>query len=234
MKPIIGVLPLWDDDRNSMWMLPGYFDGISEAGGIPVMLPLKADECETEQLCRLADGFLFTGGHDVDSRMYNEEIRDGTVICAERDELEKRVFSAALRNGKPVLGICRGIQIINVLLGGTLYQDIPTQFKSDTEHHMSAPYDREIHRVNIVRNSPLGELLKKDSIGVNSYHHQAVRDVAPELSVMAYSEDGLAEAVYMKNQKFVWAFQWHPEFSFRNDENSRMIFRKFTDSCKDN
>ncbi len=228
MKRIVGVMPLWDDKKDSIWMLPGYMDGIREAGGIPIIFPFTEDELEIEQLVRMCDGFLFTGGQDVSPELYNEIPMAGLVeSCRKRDILEGIVLAKALEKNKAVLGICRGIQFINVSLGGTLFQDIPSQHPSETEHHQHAPYDVPIHDVTIPAGSPLYQCLGVEQLPVNSYHHQAVRELAPRLKAMACSPDGLIEAVYMPEKKFLWAVQWHPEFSYRTDIYSRKIFHAF-------
>ena len=233
MKPLIGVMPLWDDEKESLWMLPGYLDGLREAGGLPVVFPFTTDEEELEQLVNLCDGFLFTGGHDVSPALYHEEPLPGLVSsCEKRDEMESIVLRKALEADKPVLGICRGIQFINAALGGTLYQDLPSQHPSGTEHHQHAPYDVPAHEVLVEKDSPLYACLGTERIPVNSYHHQAVRQVADGLQVMASAPDGLAEALYRPGSRFLWALQWHPEFSFRTDGNSRKIFRAFVSSME--
>lgn len=233
MKPVIGVMPLWDDNKKSQWMLPGYLEGIRIAGGLPVVFPMTTDRQEIVQLCDMCSGFLFTGGHDVGVNIYGEVAIPGMVeSCSVRDEMENKILAIALSENKPILGICRGIQFINAALGGTLYQDLPTQHPTDTEHHMTAPYDREAHKVHIRRGTPLFDLLGEDTIGVNSYHHQAIKDLSPKLQVMAESEDGLIEAVYMPDRKYVWALQWHPEFSYKVDPKCRKIFAAFVNACK--
>jgi putative glutamine amidotransferase len=233
MKPIVGVMPLWDEEKDSIWMLPGYLDGISQAGGLPIMFPFTADERELEQLVELCDGFLFTGGHDVSPELYQEEPLEGLVdSCPKRDIMEEIVLRKALEKNKPVFGICRGIQFINAFLGGTLYQDIPAQHPSETEHHQTAPYDTPVHDVDLVEGSPLQRCLGIDRLSVNSYHHQAVKKLAPELEAMAFSPDGLVEAAYMPGKKFLWAVQWHPEFSFRTDGCSRRVFSAFVESMQ--
>ena len=127
-RPLIGVVPLWDDTLNSLWMLPGYFDGIAEAGGIPVMLPLTDDETIIGQLVGQCDGFLVTGGHDVDPERYGEAAGPKTVkLCKARDRMEERLIPSVIAADKPLLGICRGIQSLNVALGGTLWQDLPDE-----------------------------------------------------------------------------------------------------------
>ena len=232
MKPIIGIVPLIDETKDSFWMLPGYMDGIAEAGGIPIMLPLTSDKEEIGQLLNAIHGILLTGGHDVDPALYGEEpLPECGEPCKERDAMETELLKQALERDMPVLGICRGIQFLNAHLGGTLYQDLPSQHPSDTEHHQTPPYDKPVHSVSILKDSPLFRLLNKETLSVNSYHHQAIRQKAESLKTMAVSGDGLVEAVEMPDKKFVWAVQWHPEFSHLVDENSRKIFSEFVKHC---
>ena len=228
MKRIVGVMPLWDDEKDSIWMLPGYMDGVRQAGGLPMIFPFTEDRQELDQLVRICDGFLFTGGQDVSTALYRETPLEGLVTtCEKRDIMEGIVLEKALKADKPILGICRGIQFINVALGGTLYQDIPSQHPSETEHQQHAPYDIPVHDVMIIKDSPLHKCLNVDRLSVNSYHHQAVNQLAPCLEPMAVSPDGLIEAVFMEGKTYLWAVQWHPEFSFRTDPYSRMIFDSF-------
>ena len=228
LRPVVGLIPLWDDEKESLWMLPGYMDGIREAGGIPLMFPLTEKEEELGQLIGLVDGILFTGGHDVSPEVYGEQpLNEGVICCQRRDEMERIVLRLALEKQKAVLGICRGIQLINAALGGDLYQDLPTQYSTKTEHHQTPPYDKAVHKVKLLEGTPIWELLKEEELSVNSYHHQAVRTPAPGLSVMAISEDGLIEGLYKEDESFFWAVQWHPEFSYRTDRKSKKIFEAF-------
>lgn len=233
MRPIVGVLPLWDDEKQSIWMLPGYLEGIRTGGGIPLILPLTADEKELKELDGLLGGYLFTGGQDVDPALYSEKPHKGLgETCKMRDEMEKRLLELALSQDKPVLGICRGIQLINACLGGSLYQDLPSQFPSGLCHHQEPPYDEPSHEVLLERDSPLFALLNRERLSVNSYHHQAVKEPAPGLSVMARAGDGLIEALCKRDAAFVWAVQWHPEFSYPREESSRQIFSAFVSAIK--
>lgn len=231
-KSTIGVIPLWDEDKNSIWMLPGYLDSIIAAGGCPVILPLTDDDQIIRQLSTAYDGFLFTGGHDVSPTLYNQTKSDqcGFVIKI-RDSMESKLITRLIDLNKPVFGICRGIQILNVLLGGSLYQDLDTQLKSNINHKQLPPYDTPAHRIDIAKNTPLHDLLRKDAIHVNSYHHQAIHNISPQLTVMATSQDGLVEAVYLPTKKFVWAVQWHPEYS-PLAESSKKLFSTFVDACQ--
>lgn len=231
MKPIIGLVPLIDEKKESFWMLPGYMDGITEAGGIPVMLPLTHDEGEIEELLDHMHGILLTGGHDVSPALYNEKpLKECAQTIEERDRMEMILLKKTLERDMPVLGICRGIQFLNVFTGGTLYQDLPAQRPTKTEHHQSPPYDIPVHEVTIKDDSKLFKLLGKSSIRVNSYHHQAIKDIGEDLKIMAISEDGLIEAVEMPDKRFVWAVQWHPEFAYKKDDVQRKIFEEFVKS----
>lgn len=225
MKPVIGVTPLFDTKKDSIWMLPGYMEMLTACGALPVILPLDSGEESVEQMLRLCDGFLFTGGQDVDPSLYGE---NPIPACGEayppRDSLETALFRRAYEADRPVFGICRGIQFINAALGGTLWQDIPF-------HKMTPPYDRVWHRVNLNGGGPLRGLLGVPVLGVNSYHHQGIKAIAPSLRAMAEAPDGLVEAVYAPEKRFVWAVQWHPEFSWRADEAELKIIRKFVEMC---
>lgn len=227
-KPMIGVLPLVDMERESYWMIPGYMKGIEAAGGIPVILPLTTDHEIIQKLVEDFDGFLLTGGQDVSPKLYGEEILpECGQINSERDEMERILIEKVIEMDKPMLGICRGIQILNTILGGTLYQDLPMQHQSEINHHMTPPYDRVVHKVKIKGGTPLYFILNVKEIGVNSYHHQAIKDLSKKLKVAAVSEDDIIEGVYMPDKKFVLATQWHPELSYISDKNSMKIFEAF-------
>jgi putative glutamine amidotransferase len=145
--------------------------------------------------------------------------------------MEMISLDKAVHNNIPILGICRGIQFINAALGGTLYQDLPSERPSDIEHHQTPPYYVPVHDVQIVKDSPLYDLIQNDILAVNSYHHQAIKKLSPKLAAMAFSQDGLIEAIYKPDNKFLWALQWHPEFSYKTDKNSKMIFELFVSNC---
>ena len=229
--PVIGLLPLWDVNLESTWMLTEYMEGIRAAGGLPVVLPFAPAPGEVSRMVELCDGFLFTGGQDVAPSVYGmEDMTGGTVKPVEkRDALESALFPLALESGKPVFGICRGLQFINAALGGTLWQDLPSEHPSEIAHRQGKPYDSPVHSVSL--SGPIRELLGKDTIRVNSLHHQAIRNLAPSLEAMAVTPDGLTEAVYMPGKRFVWAVQWHPEFLYKKDPDSLSLFRAFVEAC---
>lgn len=231
-KPVIGVVPLIDYVKSSYWMLPGYFGGIIKAGGLPVMLPLTSENAHIEQFTEMCSGFLFTGGQDVSPEIYSaRKIGACGEFCPERDAMETLLLKYAMQLDKSILGICRGIQFINASLGGTLWQDIPSQFSDTVVHCQKPPYDVPSHEVYIDYGTPLHELFKTDELPVNSYHHQGIRLLSDELIPMAKAPDGLIEAVYSPKHKFLRAVQWHPEFSYTRDDNSLNIFKDFIRHC---
>lgn len=230
-KPVIAIMPLYDDEKNSYWMLPQYMQMIEQAGGLPVMLPMSHDHMILKQIAESFDGFLFTGGHDISPHLYHQKamIQCGQ-ICSCRDDMEKELFQLIYQKNKPILGICRGIQLFNVLLGGTLYQDLPSQRESWINHHQSPPYDKPQHNNTIVKATPLYDLLAVEKLQVNSYHHQAIKELSPLLKAMAISEDGLIEAIYHPDKKYLWAIQWHPEYMM-DDQSSQYIIAEFIKKC---
>jgi len=216
-SPIIGVTPLWDADRKSIWILPDYLEGIKAAGGLPVVLPLEMTDEDADRIVEICDGFLFTGGQDVGS-------------CPKRDKPETLLLSKALPSDKPILGICRGLQFINVFLGGTLWKDLPSQHPSEIVHKQGKPYGVPTHK--ILLEGELRTLLNKEFIEVNTLHHQAAKDLGGNLTAMAVAPDGIIEAVQIPDKHFVWAVQWHPEYMFRTDPASLAIFSCFVKHCK--
>ncbi|MCH3986456.1 MAG: gamma-glutamyl-gamma-aminobutyrate hydrolase family protein [Lachnospiraceae bacterium] len=233
MSKLIGVMPLWDDEKQSIWMLPDYIDGLKAAGLDAVIFPMTEDEAEIRKLASLCDGFLLTGGQDVNPAMYGEAVLNDTVAYNNtRDRMDSFVLRLAIESDKAVLGICRGIQLMNAALGGTLYQDLPAQHGSEIDHHMASPYNRICHEVRILEGTPLYQLIGKGSIPVNSIHHQAIKDLAPGLGEMARSTDGLIEAVYKPDNRFVWGIQWHPEYWYKENPDCMKIFTAFAKACE--
>ena len=232
-RPTVGVLPLWDSARRDVWMRTEYLDGLLDGGALPLIFPLTGDPETNRSLCAAVDGLLFTGGQDVSPALYGQE---KAPCCEEvsplRDGQDLQVLQTALEMGKPVLGICRGLQLINAALGGSLYQDIGLEAgKSAALHRQEKPYARPVHRVDLCPGTPLRTIAGRDSLMVNSIHHQAVSSLAPGLLPAALSEDGLIEAAYLPDRTFFLAVQWHPEFLQPGDEVSRRLFSAFSEAC---
>ncbi len=232
MKPVIGLIPLYDDEKESLWMLPGYMKIVEKCGGVPIMLPLTNNREELDDAYSLCDGILFTGGHDVSPSVYGEAKRSTCgQTCDLRDDMESYLLDKCIADDKPLFGICRGIQFINAHLGGSLYQDLLTEYECKVEHHMTPPYDRKAHDVEVKANTLLAEIIGEGIHSVNSYHHQAVKDLSPNVTAMAVSEDGLVEAIAVNNHRFAIGVQWHPEFSYNNEESVNLV-GAFVDECR--
>ena len=201
-----------------------YTDAIARAGGIPVVLPIIDDQALAGSLLAKLDGIVFSGGPDVDPAEYGETVWNETVsIDAVRDRSDLLFARAALASGKPVLAICRGEQLMNVVLGGTLYQDIPTQVDTVIKH---SGFE---HRIGVEKGSVLYELFGQDSLTVNSSHHQAVKDPAPGISITAHAPDGIVEAYEYEN---VLAVQFHPERMVQTDDSWLALFKYFVDRTR--
>ena len=233
MKPIVGISPLYDIEKRGLWMRPGYLDVLYACGAIPLVLPFDSDAVDVEQVLSICDGLVLTGGPDVEPRRYGEEtLPECGEIQTFRDELEFRLLDKALESDMPVLGVCRGEQVLNVFCGGTLYQDLATQLPETINHAMEPPFEVPCHRVKLIEGEPLRALLGEDTIPVNSIHHQAVRRVAPTLVSFAESLDGVVEGIWMPDKRFVWGVQWHPEWIWDVDPRQRRIVQAFVDACK--
>lgn len=233
MKPVIGIIPLYDEQKDSYWMVPGYMKLLEQCGAFPIMLPLTTNDSDLESCIKMCDGFLLTGGQDVDPTIYGDTKKSYCgELCEKRDIMEGYLLKEALHRQIPVFGICRGIQFMNAYLGGSLYQDLEKEFHPTVEHHMSAPYNKVAHKVTVCPESMLAALIGAGEHGVNSYHHQAIKELAPDLESMAVSEDHLIEAVSVKGQRFAMAVQWHPEFDYTVNEDSVKLVQAFVDACK--
>ena len=231
MKPIIGLLAEIDNRRNTK-VQHGYALTISNAGGIPVLLP-QTDSLEAiKDYIDLCDGFLFTGGADVSPARYGEEARPTLgKLQPLRDEFEFRAFEAIFATTKPILAICRGAQLINVALGGSLYQDLPDEFPSSVSHNQTEPKNLPSHPVRVIPETPLACLLGDNGIKANSFHHQAVKVLGKGLRVMATAEDGIIEAFYLDSERYLRAYQWHPERISAVDKGNRLVFSDFIAAC---
>lgn len=233
-KPVIGLTPAHDTDSGDLSMRSTYLNAVD---AIPVVLPLTLSPDDCEQIAKALDGFIFTGGPDPHPFLFGEEThRACGNVSSVRDTLELALLPAVIKTGKPVLGICRGIQIINIALGGTIYQDIPSQYGGARDfpvaHMQPFAYHLPCHKVALTAKSRLAHICGRATLSVNSMHHQAVRDLAPSLTACAMAPDGLIEGVEMENHPWFIAVQWHPEHLWRQDTAAARLFQSFGEACR--
>ncbi len=231
MKPIIAILGAIDDDKT-VTLQNTYTRAIEASGGLPLIIPYTENEESLAQYVKICDGFLFSGGCDIEPRKFGEDtLTECGKIQLYRDYIELEIFKRAFNEKKPIMGICRGIQLINVALGGTLYQDIPTQISTDIPHRQTEQKNQPSHSVKILSDTPLMELVARERMTANSFHHQSIKALGEGLEVMALSDDGIIEAVYFNGENYILAYQWHPERLFDTDSDNKALFDNFITSC---
>lgn len=233
-KPLIGVMPQYNAQNENIMIVSDFFHAITKAGGIPVLLPLFSDVSDVESVLGRFDGFLYPGGPDINPLLFGEETRTecGNIIT-ERDTLELGLMPAILRSGKPVLGICRGIQAMNVALGGTLVQDILAQRKDGgmIGHYQKAGDTVLTHSVRVEKNTLLYDIVRKERLTVNSFHHQSCKTLGEGFALNASAPDGIIEAAALENHKFFLGVQWHPEHLYGVDKDAARLWNAFIQSC---
>jgi putative glutamine amidotransferase len=209
-----------------------YSQAILHAGGAPLIIPSAQDENSLARILDGVQGLILSGGPDIHPRRYGEEPLAGLGEVDETlDEMELLAARLAVAKALPVLGICRGIQVLNVALGGTLYQDIASQVPESICHTPKTDKAVNTHTIRIEAASRLHTLFGRRSIWVNGKHHQAVKDLAPGLTVAARASDGVVEAVELQADRLVMGVQWHPEGTWREDPYSRKLLSAFVQAA---
>jgi putative glutamine amidotransferase len=233
-KPLIGItFDAQDPGGYSQYpwyaLRENYCTAIVNAGGIP--FPLIHDLNLVEDYLSLIDGLLITGGgHDVDPKLYGEKEMHPTVkLKPRRTFFEKGIAQKTLQKNLPLLGICGGEQVLNVALGGTLIQHIPDEVPGALEHKQSHKRDESCHEIKIEKGTLLYQIMERESLFVNSVHHQAVKDPAPGVVVNAWAPDGIIEGIEAPAYKFCLGLQWHPEFIVTPQESA--LFKAFIEAC---
>jgi putative glutamine amidotransferase len=205
-----------------------YIRAIQQAGGAPVPLPPPLSHDALDEVYPLLDGILLTGGGDIDPERFGEAPHLTLFdVVPDRDQLEMSLVTRSLSDGKPLLAICRGIQVLNVALGGGLYQDIASEPGSSVRHSQSEARDQPTHKVKVTPQSFLAEVLGKDELEVNSLHHQAVKALGKGLTAVAHAPDQIIEGIELADsgpRRFVLGVQWHPEELVARDESARRLF----------
>lgn len=233
--PLIGITA-GNDPRTT----PGqyvirwdYVRSIEQAGGIPMILAPSGAALHSRLTTRL-DGLLLTGGVDIEPSAYGELIHPSVKkISPERDEFEFKLTETSLEQKIPILAVCRGLQVLNVVMGGSLVQDIPSMIGSKVSHDDSKRQRHELaHEVTLRTGTRLYEILRNDRIWVNSFHHQAAKNLGSGLAPVAWADDGVIEALELANSHFVIGVQWHPESFWNQGATFSPLFESFTAAAR--
>lgn len=242
MRPLIATTTTSYDhpDYRTPQVMLGipYIAALQSAGATPLLVTPAHDAAAISQLLELADAFMLTGGEDVDPALYGQEPHPRLAsVNRARDEMEMAALRVALDLGIPVLAICRGVQLLNVAMGGTLFQDLPSQRAEGIIHEQSAPLNARWHSARVAEGSQLAEIFGATDLSINSFHHQGINRIAPGLRPVAWAEDGLIEGVEGIDHPWLIGVQWHPERSEAETPGDRRhpdarLFWAFLDAAK--
>ena len=233
-RPLIGVTIGYASKNHEIFTLrDDYVRAVEKAGGLPVVLAPGRPE-DAADLLETVDGLLLTGGADVDPGLYGEERHETvTRVIPERDAFEIALCREALRKDQALLAICRGQQVLNVATGGTLIQDIPSQVSGAGDHDPETERWETVHQVRILPRTRLREILERETIDVNSFHHQAVRGLGQGLVISATAtEDGVIEGIELPGRRLAVGVQWHPEAFWDQPDDFQPLFDALVKACR--
>lgn len=234
--PLIGITTSRKSvkpDGIQVYLNDAYIQAVLEVGGLPVLIPAGLPEGTLAEMLPRLDGVLLSGGGDVDPALFAGQPHPKVYgVDPTRDELEISLVRLAVKDERPILAICRGAQVLNVALGGSLYTHIADQLPGALAHERGsdAPRTRLSHEVEVQAGTRLAAILQPGKVGVNSLHHQGIRDLAPGLKVSATSSDGLVEGAELPGHPFAVAVQWHPEW-LQDHPIQRALFRAFVEAA---
>lgn len=247
-KPIIGITSNFSTSSqigsitnlglsSQQWQLlaDDYVKAVELSGGIPVIIPITEDEESAAQILNILDGLILTGGNDVNPLLYNHSRSSSSgEISIRRDTIELSILKRALSEYDiPIMGICRGCQLLNVSKGGTLYQDLISEGMTKNEHLLVCyPKEYGSQIANIYEESRLYKIMQSNEIKINSLHSQGVKAVGEDMVVTVKSSDGVVEAIEQVGERFVIGVQWHPEMMIEKDINSQRLFKAFINECR--
>jgi len=236
--PLIGITAGHSENKHGLpqiHLLRTYVDATIKAGGVPVIIPPESTEEGWRLLYKKLDGIIFSGGADIDPELFNGEAHPSVYgLDHERDNLEIPLILQSIEDKKPFFAICRGFQVLNVALGGTLYTHISDQIENSLQHDTPRELSRNAlaHEIKFEEGSKLAEMLGSPILKVNSWHHQGAKDIPPQLKITARSSDGLVEAMELPDHPFAIAVQWHPEW-MQKDEAMNALFKSFIAASKE-
>lgn len=227
MKPLIGISCSWNEEKGQYFLGSMYAEAVEAAGGLPMPLVYSRSDEDVNSVCAAVNGLILSGGGDVDPFYFGEApIPAGGEICPGRDRFEISLARQALADNIPILGICRGMQVLNIAAGGDIYQDIGQLEGKVIKHFQQAPRWHPTHEVTVSGGTLLSSICGDRTMRVNSFHHQAVRKPAPGFIISARSPDGLAEAIESVNLSFLLGIQWHPETMWKRYPAFLKLFEK--------
>ena len=238
-KPIIGITSAYEKTDGLVNYYKAaisidYSNSVILSSGIPLIIPTSDNVEVIKEQLSLLDGLIVSGGADVNPIYYGEDFKVGIApISPQRDTCELIIIEEFLKTQKPILGICRGHQLLNVFFKGSLYQDIGRYYKTDIKHSQDLYPDLPTHKVKIIEKDNMLYQLYGEEIYTNSFHHQIVNKLGEGLTAIAQSDDGVIEAFQMKTHKFLYGVQWHPEMmTARGNKEMQRIFEEFIDATK--
>lgn len=234
MRKIVAVLGYGIKNPTSAFTYPadvinaGYATSLMKAGALPFLIPSTLSKDTITETVKAVDGILIPGGNDIDPSFYNEVAKEYTKDFNRNNDLfQFMMIEEALAQKKPIMGICRGLQVLNVFFNGSLYQDVEKEKEKSIRHKCYESPEGVSHEVEIKKNSLLHDAVKKERLSVNSLHHQGIRELGEDLEAVAFSPDGLIEGIENR-EKGILAVQWHPEaLVMAEDEDALKIFRLF-------
>jgi putative glutamine amidotransferase len=235
IKPVIGITTAYDFEKSSSGVKDDYYEAIIQCGAVPILIPVTDEKSMWDEYLKICDGIILSGGPDIDATYFGKcNMPYANEISPIRDSMEIFIAQQAIAMNMPILGICRGIQVMNIAAGGSIFQDIYAENNTDKnimKHSQQAPRWFQIHNISIQKDTCLQTVFGSDTLKVNSFHHQAVSEVAPGFIINATAEDGIIEAISQENKRFVLGVQWHPENLWRKDKTHLKLFERLVSVC---
>ncbi|QOY35087.1 gamma-glutamyl-gamma-aminobutyrate hydrolase family protein [Anaerobacillus isosaccharinicus] len=233
-RPVIGISSSIEKHNQipSVHVFEKFVRAVTDGGGLPIVIPIGTEDMAASWIS-ICDGLVLSSGEDIDPSSFNAN--PSTKIQktnGKRDKIEIALIHEAIKQQKPILGICRGITMLNAALGGTVIQDVATEITNAINHFQQAERPDPTHEIKLDANSRLHEIFQRSKLCVNSIHHQSIDKLALSLKTVAIAPDGVIEAVESKDGSLIWGIQWHPEEMAVEDPSMALLFKEFVSECK--